>query len=401
MRSLRIILIILLIPVPNIFAQSPQELLTSGMANLKMQRYSESITDFTKYLETSKDKLPGYLGRAEAFINMDKWDRAISDFENAETLSPGKGSIGLARTYARMGNAVLATQYLENHLRSVAKIPEKEIFLDKSFEAIENSKEWRSLWRNDWYSEHEHIVRDVEYLIGNGSLNEALRKLNEQVGNDPENAELYHLMAKAYAAQGESKRALSSCDLALRYQKDNMDFLLTKSTILMGMKKYDDALKPMNRAIYLNPEHLNLYTIRAEIHHKAGDLSRALDDINHYLQFLDTDREALLLCGRLNQESGKLFPALENYNKLIDLDQGNPVYFMARGNAYFESGTYRYAISDFSMALDLDPANSQTYLNRGKSYLAIGDQEHACYDFMKALEKGNKEAADLLYKNCR
>ena len=401
MRSLRIILIILLLPVSFIFAQTPQELLTSGLANLKMKRYNESITDFTRYLESGKDKLSGYLGRGEAFMNMDDWDNAINDFENAEKLSAGKGSIGLARIYARMGNSPLAVQHLENHLKSEYKIPEKEIFLDKSFEAIENSKEWRTLWRNDWYSEHEHFIQEMEYLIDNESSKEALTRLNEKLSNEPENAELYHLMARAYVAQGESRQALSSCDLALRYQKDDLEFLVTKSSILLEMRKYEDALKSMNRAIYLNPEQLNLYLVRAGIHQKAGDLPNALDDINHYLNYIDNDKEALLMCGRINQESGKLYPALESFSKLIELDQGNPVYFMARGNAYLESGTYRYAISDFSMALDLDPSNSNTYLNRGKSYLAIDDRENACYDFQKAFERGSKEAADLLYKNCK
>lgn len=401
MRRLRILSLILFIPVYSVFAQNLQDVLTSGMANLQMKRYREAVADFSRYLETDSGNLSANLGRAEAFFKLTEWKNAISDFENAELISPGIGSLGLARTYAQMGDAALSVQYLEKHLKSEKRAPEKKILLDKAFEPIENSGEWRALWRKDWYSDSEQIIREVEYLIGNESFKEALSMLDDQIRQDPENAAYYHLRARIYTVRHEYKQALTNCDLALRYQNDNLEYLVTKSAVLVDMRKYEDALKAMNRAIYLNPVQLHLYCERAEIHNKAGNFTGALKDINHYLKFIDNDQEALFLCGQINQNMGKLYPALESFNKLIELDQGNPAYFFARGIAYLESGTFQYAIVDFGMVLDLDPSNSEAYLNRGKAYLAIDDNEHACYDFDKAREKGNKEAYDLMYKHCR
>jgi tetratricopeptide (TPR) repeat protein len=392
---------VLIFSFSTVFGQSSMELLTGGLASLKMERYDESVEIFTQYLESSKEKIPGYLGRAEAYMELKNYENAISDFKAADQLSPGKGSIGLARVYARMGNAALSVQNLEKHLKSDSRIPEKEILLDKSFESVENSREWRTLWRNDWYTEEEHFVREIEYLIGNESYKEARIQLDEKIGEDPENAALYHLRAKVSLEQDEFRDALSDSEMALRYGKDELDYLVTRSSILREMKKYGEAVKSMNRAIYLYPERLDLLMVRSEIHQLSGDLSRALDDIEKYIGYIDNDKAALLLCGLLNQESGKLYPALECFNKLIELDQGNAQYFNARGNAYFVSGTYRYAIADFGMALDLDPSNEMTYLNRGKSYLAVDDKERACYDFRQAAEKGNKEASELFYTYCK
>ncbi len=385
-----------------VIAQDPQDLLTRGMANLQTKRYREAVTEFTRYLEMEmSDNLSAYLGRAEAYLSLSGWEKAIADFEKADQIAPGSGNLGLARTYAQMGNTKESLRYLEKHLGSEQRVSEKEILLDKAFEPVENSSEWRALWRKDWYTTGEQAVRNVEYLMGKESFSEALSILDEQIRQEPENPVWYHLRAEILSAQQENKKALTNCDLALRYQKDNLEYLETKSAILVGMKKFDEALKALNRAIYLNPTQLHLYPERALVHEQAGNFTDALQDVDHYLKYIDNDKEALLLAGQLNQKIGKLYPALERFNKLIELDQSNPVYFIARGKAYLEASTYRYAIFDFGMALDLDPSNADTYLNRGKAYLAIDDLEHACYDFRNAAEKGNEEASELFYKYCR
>lgn len=397
-----------LITLPLIFtlalaglAQDPQDLLTRGMANLQMKRYREAVAEFTKYLERERNQnLSAYLGRAEAWFNLSEWEKAIGDFEKAEQIVPGSGNLGLARTFARMGDAKESIAYLEKHLGSEQRVAEKEILLDKAFEPVENSSEWRALWRQDWYSPGEQVIRDVEYLIGKESYRDASSLLDKQIQLDPENPACYHLRAKIFFLQQQYKQALTQCDLALRYRKDNLEYLETKSAILVGMRNYDEAVKALNRAIYLNPVQLHLYPERASIYEKEGNYTDALQDIDHYLKYIDNDPEALLLSGRLNQELGKLYPALEQFNKLIELDQSKPDYFIARGNAYLQAGTYQYAIYDYGMALDLDPSNPDTYLNRGKAYLAVDDPDHACYDLRMAVEKGSREAAELYYKHC-
>lgn len=382
-------------------AQDPQEMLTRGMANLQMKRYQESVTEFTGYIEQEKNQnLSAFLGRAEAYFNLAEWGKALADFGKAEQIDPGSGNLGLARTYAQMGNAKESVAYLEKHLRSEKRVPEKKILLDKAFESVESSSEWRALWRQEWYSPAERLVRDVEYLIGKESYREALTMLDQQIQQDPENPAYYHLRAQIFFSQQQFRQALTNCDLALRYRKDNLEYLENKSAILAGMRNYEEALKAMNRAIYLNPVQLYLYPERALLHEKAGNYSDALKDIDHYLNYIDNDPEALLLSGQLNQELGKIYPALERFNKLIEIDQSKPDYFISRGKAYLEANTYQYAIYDLGMALDLDPSNADAYLFRGKAFQAAGDLEHACYDFRKAAENGNREAAELFYKYC-
>jgi tetratricopeptide (TPR) repeat protein len=401
MRRLSIVFLIIVFHMSAGISQSSEELLTRGAAHLKMENYDRAVEHFTRYLETANNNLQGFLGRAEAYVNLGDLEKALADFSYAEQISEGAGNYGLARTYALMGNASMAVKYLEKHLMSDHKLPEKIILLEKSFEKIEGSRDWRNLWRNDWYTDFEVFVREINYHISKASYTEALDGVNRKLQEDPENPELYHLKARIQLGLGEYKQALTSCDLALRYQKDTKEYLLTKSSVLARMGKHQEALKPMNRLIYLDPVDLDLYPVRARLYAEAGDPVKAIDDISHYLDYIDTDKEALLFSGNLHQEIGKIYPALENFNKLIELDQSNPVYFIARGKAFTESGTFQYAISDFGMALDLDPDNADTYLERGKVFLEIDDRDNACYDLKMALEKGNRQAADLVYKYCR
>ena len=386
--------------LPMGICQDNREYLLKGMADIQMERNEAAIENLTLYLETDNTNHLAYLFRAEAHFNLKNWNKAVSDFETANSIKPGSGNLGLARAYASTGDATLAVQHLENHLRSEYRVPEKVIFLDKTFEKIEDSREWRNLWRNDWYSDREHILRDLEYLIGNEAYEEALGVLKEAIQKYPENDEFHSQKARIHVARLEFKQALSEYDLALKYRDDHPDYLAGKAEVLHNLKRSREAITALNRAIYVNPLRLDLYPVRARLYFESGELSRALDDIETYLAYFTGEEEALYLSGRINQEMGKYYPALDRFNQLIQSNSGNPRNFFARGMAYLEAGTYRYAIEDFGMALDLDPSDPLTYLNRGKAFIEIGDVDAACYDFDKARRKGNKEAYNLYYKHC-
>ncbi|UCG27619.1 MAG: tetratricopeptide repeat protein, partial [Bacteroidales bacterium] len=248
--------------------QDNREYFLKGMADLQMQKNESAIENLTIYLESDNMNHMAYLFRAEAYFNLKEWDKALSDFITAESIKPGSGNLGLARTYASKGNAALAIQYLESHLRSGYRVPEKVILLDKAFENIENSREWRGLWHNDWYTDSEHILRDLEYLIGNEQYAEASGILEKSIQMYPEKDEFYYQKARIHMARKEFKQALSQYDLALKYAKDHPDYLTGKADVLQKLKRHKEAITALSRAIYVNQDRLDLYMVRARLYYE-------------------------------------------------------------------------------------------------------------------------------------
>ncbi|MDX2188992.1 MAG: leucine-rich repeat domain-containing protein [Bacteroidota bacterium] len=81
-------------------------------------------------------------------------------------------------------------------------------------------------------------------------------------------------------------------------------------------------------------------------------------------------------------------------------------------NTYYESGVksikskdYIKAIGDFTNAVSMRANYAEAYLQRAKAKILLGEQmgfvnSEACGDLVMAMRYGNKEAVDLLEKNC-
>jgi outer membrane protein OmpA-like peptidoglycan-associated protein len=107
--------------------------------------------------------------------------------------------------------------------------------------------------------------------------------------------------------------------------------------------------------------------------------------------------------------------AIEDYTKAIEL---NPKYanaYLVRGWCKDELKDYNGAIQDYTKAIELNnilkqkdnPKTTGIYYFRGQVFLCrgnaknkLGDRDGACMDWKKASELGEKEAKELINKNC-
>ncbi len=400
-RFLNIVLLLVFTVVTNSYGQIKQENYLKGLVNLETKKYQEAIEQFTGVIKDGNYHYQVLLKRGEAYLETGNYDLAIEDFQSANTLEAGSGSLGLARVYGLSGKPGLVVKYLEEHLNSSFKEPEKRIKLDKAFQSIDRSREWMSLWRKDWYSPDEYRIREIEYLIQKKSYREAKVLLNTALAENPGDGKLWALQARVNTGINDYKASLEDYDNALKYDKDNREYLVDMAEVLIRMKEFNDALKWMDRAIYLYPDQLKLYNKRSILYRELGNYPKAIEDIQLYLNYYYEDEEAWHQCGMLYVDQNKYLSALECFNRIVEINPGNPRNFIARADAYLKTRTYKYAINDYSMALDLDPGNYQTYLNRGIANVFIGNLKAACYDFNRSGKLGSREAEIKYNKYCQ
>ncbi|MCH7514186.1 MAG: tetratricopeptide repeat protein [Bacteroidetes bacterium] len=201
-----------------------------------------------------------------------------------------------------------------------------------------------------------HLAED-EYETGN--YRNALVHLDSAARLSPADANIYLLEAKVYIARSEKRKAISSYDVAIRYNPNSDKAYLERAKLRYEVGDHRDySLKDMISALAIKPDYAPYYIQYAYYLSKTD---------NALTGFPDTQQ------------------AIENTDKAILLDPGNAAYYNLRGQYKYGAGERLGAILDFSRAIELDSTNAGYYYDRGLVSLVIEDYESAVYDFTKGL----------------
>ena len=348
--------------------------------------------------ETKESRL--YVERAEANILKGDYSAAISDFNEANKLTPFSGEYGLSRIYAIKGDAATALYHLELNLGSLYKKGEKEILLDPAFSTVENRMEWRQFWKKEWYSVTEKDISEIEYYISAGKTDQAkevLADLKNRYGSD---AESQYAEALINLATGNFSQVMKVISELNKLSPGNEKYLRILAKAQTGASDPAGASTTYSQLIASGVADAELLILRAECYQKTGETDKALNDINKYLEFYPENRTAISMAGKIEAKSGDNLKAIEYFSQNLKLHPNDPECYIDRANSYFLSKSWDMAISDYSMSLDLKPSNSDVWLNKGIALLNSGKVEDACHDFRRSFRLGNKRVTDYISQNC-
>jgi tetratricopeptide (TPR) repeat protein len=348
--------------------------------------------------ETRESRL--YTERAEANILKGDYSGAISDFNEANKISPLSGEYGLSRIYALKGDAATALYHLEMNLNSSFKRGEKEIMLDPAFGVIENRQEWRQFWKKEWYSITERGISEIEYYISTGKLDESKAVLSELKKSFDSNDDILYAEALISLASGNYSQVIKVISGLTTLNPGNEKYLRILAKAQTGASNPVGASSTYSQLLSSGVADAELLILRADCYRKTGETDKALTDIEKYLEIYPENRAALSLAGKVEATSGDNLKALEYFSKNLQLHPNDPECYIDRANSYFISKSWDLAIKDYSMSLDLKPENSDTWLNKGIALLNSGKVEDACHDFRRSFSLGNKHVSDLLSRNC-
>jgi tetratricopeptide (TPR) repeat protein len=341
-----------------------------------------------------------YTERAEANILKGDYSAAISDFNEADKLTPLSGEYGLSRIYALKGDAGTALYHLELSMKSPYKKSEKEIMLDPAFSAIENRQEWRQFWKKEWYSLPEKSISEIEYYLAAGKIEESKEVLTELKKNYDNNADTQYAEALISLGSGKYPEAVKIISALNDFNPGNEKYLRALAKAQTGASDPAGASTTYSQLIGSGITDAGLLMLRAECFSKTGETDKALTDIRKYLEFYPESSSALSMAGKVEAKSGDNLKALEYFSKNLKLHPNDPECYIDRADSYFISKSWEMAINDYSMSLDLKPANSDVWLNKGISLLNSGKVDDACHDFRRSFRLGNKRVTDYISRNC-
>lgn len=319
----------------------------------------------------------------------------------ADSITAGKSSYELARTYARMSNAGKATSWLKKYLALPAKKSELEIVKDSAFMPVSGTNEWKQVWQNEWYSSSEIERNTVQALIAKGKIADAMAELEENQGKFLPRHEYFYLQATVYDKQQLPELSIAAMEKAVTFNSFSDIYYIRYADILQKNKKYREALDCMNKAIRINPYSLEYYVKRGEVARLANNYALSEKDLMLYKNLYPESTEVYHQLGLLETERGNRQNALDYYDLLIAKDKVHDRYFIERGNLALSMDQVQKADEDYSLALDLNPKALEAYLNKGKTLLILNDSQGACFFWTKAREFGSAEAAKLIQANCK
>lgn len=157
------------------------------------------------------------------------------------------------------------------------------------------------------------------------------------------------------------------------------------------------AVEDLNKAIQLEPANDEFYVTRAEARQFAGMTSGALQlVIADYTRAIDINprhAQALSSRGYAYYAQGDFDRAIEDHTKAIGLEPQNDLFINERGLVYQTIKRYDLAARDFDEAIRLNPNFAPAYSNRGVVYRLQGDHAKAIEYFTRAISIDAKMGA--------
>jgi len=379
--------------------QTAYDLLLKAKALNEGGKHTEAI----KLLSGAVNNLNDYrlfLELAESKILTGDYEGAIQDLSNSNRIMPFSGEYGLARIFAIRKDASVSVTHLVNVMNSDFKRSEKQIMLDPAFSQIENRSEWRQFWKKEWYTDIERGISEMEYYLSAGKEYEALAIQADLEKVYPGKNELVFSSALIDYSSGRPQEAIKKLNKLIAQDPGNGKYLELLAETQTALSNYAGASATLTRLISLEIPVAGFYLQRAECYRRTGELKKSMDDIEKYLQISPEDKTGLSMAGRVKAASGDNLKALEYFSENIRLHPGDAECYKERADAYFISKSWNWSINDYSMSLDLNPGNADVWLNKGIALVNTGKTDDGCHDFREALTMGNKRAVNYLSRYC-
>jgi len=246
--------------------------------------------------------------------------------------------------------------------------------------------------------------RDVNAMIGIGKVcnkmgqfGEALVYLNRASGLEKRNAQIYPEKVITLIGLERFDQALRVSDTAIIIKETPMNYyyrgiIYTKlNNDLYARREFEKAISKDKKLVEPRlalADHLLLH----------NDNEGALNQINEVLKNDDRNTDAYLLRSRVFKKNFDYPGAINDLSKNILIDPDNPDFYLDRGKCYQEFNQPTNAINDFTKYISLNDKNPDAFFARAKSYEDIFDFPKAMDDYKRitVLSEFNQEARKLL-----
>lgn len=232
---------------------------------------------------------------------------------------------------------------------------------------------------------------------------------------EPKNADAMVSLGTVLNKMGKYQEALAYLNHASAIDRRNSAIYPAKVITLLGLEKYNDALKVSDTALIIKDTPMDYYyrgicymklnnepLAKKELEKSISkdkklaeprlalaelllnsDRLEAMNQCNEVLKNNDRNTDAYLMRSRVYKKNLDYPHAIDDISKNILIDPANPAFYLERGISYQEFNQHTNAINDFTKYISLKPNDPDAYFARAKSYEEITSFDKAVEDYNK------------------
>lgn len=230
-----------------------------------------------------------------------------------------------------------------------------------------------------------------------GNFEEALKYLNRATGIDKRNSSVYPEKVNTLIGLEKYDQALKTSDTAIIIKENPMNYYF-RGIIYIKLNNDIMAKKELEKSIQKDKKLPEPRLALAEILLRNNDPEGALGQCTEVLKNDDRNTAAYLMRSKVHRKHLDYPSAINDLSKNILIAPENPQFYLDRGLCYQEFQQHTNAINDFSKYISVNPNNPDAFFARAKSYEEIMNYDKAMEDYTRitVLAEFNQEARKLL-----
>ncbi len=405
----KVLLFVAFLSMPNnVFNQELSILYDAALAKQQRADHRGAIQTFSEIIKKSNYYYEAYLGRAQSYEVLKKYDSALVDYSQAIIKNPsyyqayyyrGQFYFKIKKDYQKALTDIQKVMELNNNFYN-AYLIRGDIFyaMGKLKESLNDYDKFIEIKDGEWELYYQRFL--IQQALGNH--HDAIAELTKVLSLNATYAEAYYERGKLYQTAAQYILSLNDYKKAASLGLLSEDLCQRKADMFFELNYLKEALQAYTHLITtFRKKQSEWYAKRGLCYTFLGDSINAQRDFTKAIALNKNDYMVYVYRAENHIKRKRQSLALNDYAKAIQLSPKSWQIYLSRGKIYLEQEKYSEAIADFTLAIKYNATLSEAYFYRGACKDALKDVNGACADLKKAAALHHEEAKKRLIRYCK
>jgi len=365
-------------------------LLKHAKVCFQLQRYNDSINNYTTILQVDKNRIDVYELRSQVYYKIKNFQDAIDDINTILCFEPNNSDAlyHLGLIYYTINDITKSQEYI-NQIESM------------DINSITLAGKIRQLKDKINIKKAEILEEEGDKYHNNNKTKEAIYAYTNAINFTPNQSRLY--FKRAYLNIFENNLGDVSLDLSciLKYSSEEYEIIFANSFIYFFKNEYNKSLDNFMNLLKLKPsfyDYLKSYIAKlnrnlSQEYFENKDYEKVikyLEAVGKYDNFL-YDKNKPLIADTYNKFGDSLFAnkiiksAITNYKKSLSIIINNSIYFKL-AQCYHALAEFNSEYDIYAILISIDPKNTEIYIKRSDTYFLLKEYDKALNDYNTILK---------------
>jgi len=191
--------------------------------------------------------------------------------------------------------------------------------------------------------------------------------------------------AKVHFNRGNYKSSAIICNDILKIDPNNLEGLYITSNIFLQSRKFELAIKILNKLISLSKQNTVFHFNLALAYEGINSLKEAENNYLLSIKYDSSSIPALVNLGNLYQHQEKYEKSITHYNKANQISTNDEKIYNNLGLSYFKMKLYEKSLDHYQKAVDINPEYEEAIFGLGNCHDNLGNPNQAIKYFKEVI----------------